>query len=439
MQWSPWGLVLLVPALLLGTATQAGPPRSNIFISFAADQEEYRQGDSALLSWATANAKFCQASGDWSGKMPTEGTYHTEPLDASKSYKLKCLPSASGDRPREETLTITVLTADTVATAPAPTLSFTAAETTVASGGSTTLSWTASDADGCTASGAWSGTRSTSGNESVGPLSADSTFGLSCSGPGGSTSSAVTVSVTDAPPSVSLAAASTVIDSGASTTLSWSADHADSCTASDGWSGSKALTGSESITPTEDTTYTLSCSGDGGSDSASVTVSVNASAPTLSFTAAETTVASGGSTTLSWTASNADGCTASGGWSGTRSTDGNQSVGPISAGTTYSLSCTGPGGSVVEMLSISVVSPIEIQWTAPTENTDGTELSDLAGFRIYYGRVSGSYPEMVEITQPQATTHTLDLESGDHYLTMTAFDTEGNESAHSNEVMETAP
>ena len=70
--------------------------------------------------------------------------------------------------------------------APAPTLMFTAATTTVPLQGSTTVSWLAEGATTCTASGGWSGAKPTSGtNVSVGPFAADATLTLSCTGPGG--------------------------------------------------------------------------------------------------------------------------------------------------------------------------------------------------------------------------------------------------------------
>jgi hypothetical protein len=157
IQPNRWGPLLLVVATLIGTSTHANPPTSSIFISFSSDQPEYQQGDSALLSWATAHAKFCHASGDWSGKFPPQGTYRTEPLDAPKSFTLKCVPASNNNRPNVQTVNVMVLPApdSTPTDPPAPTLSFSAADSSVASAGDTTLNWTATDADSCSASGGW--------------------------------------------------------------------------------------------------------------------------------------------------------------------------------------------------------------------------------------------------------------------------------------------
>ncbi len=69
-------------------------------------------------------------------------------------------------------------------------------------------------------------------------------------------------------------------------------------------------------------------------------------APTLTLTANPVNISSGAATQLTWSSTGATQCTASGGWTGSKSaTGGNTQVNP-SGNTTYSLTCTGPGGSV---------------------------------------------------------------------------------------------
>lgn len=359
----PAGASLLL--LIIGTLAWGAPVHSPAYLSFSADKTEYVEGERALLSWASTNTKFCQASGDWSGKLDTEGSYRTPALDTSKSYGLKCMAPGGGIEQIVEVIVMPASEPEPVPEpdpepAPTPTLSFTAADSSIVSGGATTLSWSTTDATSCAASG--------------------------------------------------------------------------------GWSGSKAVSGSEPVAPTSDTTYSLTCDGEGGSVSASVAVAVEpALTPTLSFTAADESVVSGDSTTLTWTAADVDSCTASGGWSGARAESGNEQVGPIIASTTFSLSCSGAGGSVVEMLSVGAIGEIGVGWDAPTQNVDGSPLTDLAGFRIYYGDSSGAYANMIEVTDPAAVSHTLSLLSGSYFIAMTAVDTDGNESAHSNEISRTLP
>lgn len=78
----------------------------------------------------------------------------------------------------------------------APSVSLTATPNGVAPGGSTQLAWVSSDASDCTASGAWSGAKLMSGSETINAVSAASTFSLTCTGTGGSTTRSVTVTVT---------------------------------------------------------------------------------------------------------------------------------------------------------------------------------------------------------------------------------------------------
>ena len=85
------------------------------------------------------------------------------------------------------------------------------------------------------------------------------------------------------------------------------------------------------------------------------------------------------------------------------------------------------------------MSAIRISWTAPTENVDGSILTDLVGYRIYYGAESRTYSDTVELMDPRATSYALDLSSGDYHVAMTAIDADGNESAYSNEVLKSAP
>lgn len=159
--------------------------------------------------------------------------------------------------------------------------------------------------------------------------------------------------------------------------------------------------------------------------------------PSVSFTSAEDVVDSGDSVLLSWNAQNVDSCVASGGWSGNRGVQGSANVGPLDASTTFSLTCSGDGGSAVAMLSVSVFGVVGLSWQAPTENVDGSPLEDLAGYKIYYGSESRSYTDQVQVNSPSTTTQDVTLASGSYYFAMTALDVEGNESAYSNEVVRT--
>ena len=87
------------------------------------------------------------------------------------------------------------------------------------------------------------------------------------------------------------------------------------------------------------------------------------------------------------------------------------------------------------MIAVNVNAVLNLSWVAPTENVDGTPLTDLAGYRIYYGDDSQSYPNATDINDANATNFALTLPSGSYYVAMTALDVDGNESAYSNEVL----
>ena len=248
---------------------------------------------------------------------------------------------------------------------PEPVVSLTAEPSSVGVNDSSTLTWLVRDAASCEASGAWSGSKPLSGSESVGPLTATSAFTLACNGAGGSAGQSVTVSVNAPPPppaaTVSLTASPAAIDYNGSTTLLWSSTDATACSAGGAWSGMKATSGSESVGPlTATSAFTLACNGAGGSAGRSVTVAVNpAPLPTVALTANPTTVDMNGSSTLTWSSTDATSCDAGGAWSGSKPLSGNESVGPLTETSTFTLTCTGPGGSTNRPVTVSVLTEPE--------------------------------------------------------------------------------
>jgi hypothetical protein len=169
---------------------------------------------------------------------------------------------------------------------PTPTVTLSASSTSIQSGGSVTLTWS-SDANTCMASGGWSGTKGLVGSQSVGPLTATTTYVLTCTTTAGvSGQSQATITVAGSPassaPTVAFNAAATTVASGASTTLTWSATNATSCAGSNGmgaWAGTKALSGNANVGPfTTGTTFTLACTGSGGTTSQNVVIAVSAPA-----------------------------------------------------------------------------------------------------------------------------------------------------------------
>lgn len=160
-------------------------------------------------------------------------------------------------------------------------------------------------------------------------------------------------------PTVDINASQTSIAYNTATTLSWTSTNATSCTASNGWSGTKSTASSESTgNLIASRTYTLTCTGPGGSGNDSVTVTVGAPppAPTVNLSASPTSIAYNAASTLSWSTSNATSCTASGSWSGSKATSGSQSTGQLTTSRTYTLTCTGAGGSGNDSVTVTVAS-----------------------------------------------------------------------------------
>ena len=92
------------------------------------------------------------------------------------------------------------------------------------------------------------------------------------------------------------------------------------------------------------------------------------------------------------------------------------------------------------ILDTSKAADVTVAWDPPTENQDGTPLTDLAGYKIYYGKTSFA-EGVVNVADPAATSATITgLESGARYaFVATAYDTDGNESEHSNQVIYLTP
>jgi hypothetical protein len=78
---------------------------------------------------------------------------------------------------------------------------------------------------------------------------------------------------------------------------------------------------------------------------------------------------------------------------------------------------------------------VEVAWTPPTQNADGSTLTDLSGYKIHYGAASGNYTGTVSVNNAGVTRYALDtLPKGTLFLAMTAVNTAGAESDFSKEV-----
>jgi hypothetical protein len=284
-----------------------------------------------------------------------------------------------------------------------PTL--TLAATSIPLGSSTTLSWSTLDPTGtsCTASANpatnfTAPTPAAAGSVTVTPAAAGATvYTLTCTGTGGTSASnsATLFATSGTPPTApTLTLASSSVEVGKSTTVSWSSAGATSCTASGSWSGTLAASGSQTITPQAigSETFTLVCSNLGG-PTAPVSVSLEATsalakppAPTLTLGASS--IPADTTTSLTWSSAGATSCTASGnananqsGWSGVQAPSATFTITPEVQGTfVYSLTCSNAAGT-------SPTSTVTLTVTAPKDTGGGGGALDLASLLALGGCV----------------------------------------------------
>lgn len=99
---------------------------------------------------------------------------------------------------------------------------------------------------------------------------------------------------------------------------------------------------------------------------------------------------------LTWSTSPvATSCSASGGWSGTKAASGTQTLATITTSTNYTLTCSWNSGSA------------RVNWTIPTANTNGSALTNLAAFRVYYGTSESAMSQTREINDITSTAATI--------------------------------
>jgi hypothetical protein len=116
----------------------------------------------------------------------------------------------------------------------------------------------------------------------------------------------------------------------------------------------------------------------------------------------------------------------------------------LTSGThTITATVTDSEGSSEEQLvslTINATSGVAtVTWTPPTENTDNSPLTDLAGFKIYYGVDQNQLTETLVIEDPNATSWDISelAENTTYYFAVTAFNSQGVESELSNIVSKT--
>lgn len=100
----------------------------------------------------------------------------------------------------------------------------------------------------------------------------------------------------------------------------------------------------------------------------------------------------------------------------------------------------GSAAASLRAFSVAVVQiglgSVILGWTPPTQNSDGSPLTDLAGYNIYHGTSQGIYPDRIHIANPGITSYVVDnLTSNTYYFVATTENSLGIESGYSNAVV----
>jgi hypothetical protein len=98
------------------------------------------------------------------------------------------------------------------------------------------------------------------------------------------------------------------------------------------------------------------------------------------------------------------------------------------------------GGSASQSATVTVsatstasTGTATLSWEAPTANTNGTPVTGLAGYHIYYGTSATALNQSVKITSGATTSYEITgLAAGAWYFAVAADSTDGTESAKSN-------
>lgn len=306
---------------------------------FVANPSRIKPGESATLTWTVQNADSVEISGIGAVNS-SSGSIQVTPT-VTTTYTLTAKGKAGEIK---DTVQVVV---DQLA---ARVISFRAAPSTIKVGDTANLVWETENADKVVISGI--GQVNPSGTASVSPT-ATTTYTMTVTNQLGDVNSTVTVTVTPAgsAPKIGTFTSSPVeIGEGDSSTLTWQVEGADSVEITD--LGKVSGSGSAIVRPTETRTYTMTATNQYGTQTASVTIKVSATARILSFTASPSqSQKPGDPIRLAWSTSGATEVSISG--IGAVTPTGQLDVTPQGA-TTYTLTARGPANTATQSITVPV-------------------------------------------------------------------------------------
>jgi len=104
--------------------------------------------------------------------------------------------------------------------------------------------------------------------------------------------------------------------------------------------------------------------------------------------------------------------------------DGGSGTSTSTASTSSSTSSSSPS------VTASGNGTATLTWIAPTQNTNGTEVTNLAGYTIYYGTDASSLSNTITVAGSTTTTYVVSgLTPGTYYFAVSAYTASGTDSA----------
>jgi hypothetical protein len=104
----------------------------------------------------------------------------------------------------------------------------------------------------------------------------------------------------------------------------------------------------------------------------------------------------------------------------------------------FSITVTGPGGTGSGGTPTPTTGAATLSWLPPTQNTNGTTLTNLAGYTIKYGTNATSLASTIKVANVGLTTYVIQgLAAGTYYFAVSAYTSSGATSALSKVVSKT--
>jgi Putative Ig domain len=97
-----------------------------------------------------------------------------------------------------------------------------------------------------------------------------------------------------------------------------------------------------------------------------------------------------------------------------------------------------PAFAIKVAQATATTTPVTLSWVPPTRNVDGTLLTDLTGYKVFYGKASGQYPYSVSIGSASVTSVVIeDLAAATWYFAIKAVTGSGTQSDFSTQISKT--